>query len=343
MQTLRPGHEAAPTYRLPRRAHLPPSVGVPAALTLALFLLGPRAKVEEVGDATALPADLEAYLAASESMVPGLREGDGKAIVWRESPATATPVSLVYVHGFSADRHELDPVPERLAEALGANLFFTRLTGHGRDGAAMAEASAGDWLGDVGEAVEVGARIGERVVLLGTSTGGTLAAWAALQDRLADRLAAVVLVSPNLGLADPDARLLLWPWGGLIARALLGTRRCFEPVSADQERHWTTCYPPRALVPMAALVERVRTLDPSSSRVPALVLYSPEDGVVDPEETERFFERYGGSPKRLVPIRGSGDPASHVLAGDILSPQTTEVVVEATVDFLTPLLSGGGS
>lgn len=331
------GHKSPPpTFRLPRRLRLPPRIGVPAALTLAVFLLGPRARIDEEVAPVSVPADVEGYLAAAEAAVPGIRPTESKTVVWRD-PGTPgrTPLSLVYLHGFSADRHELDPVPARLAEALGANLFLTRLAGHGRDEAAMATASAGDWLADMEEAMAVGLRLGERVVLLGTSTGGTLAIWAALQERWSQALAAVVAVSPNLGPADPDARLLLWPWGAQIARIVVGPERCFEAANEAQARHWTTCYPTNALLPMMALVERVRTLDPAPARVPALVLYSPEDRVVDPRETVRFFERYGGRPKQLKIVEGIGDPDSHVLAGDILSPETTGAVVRATLDFLT--------
>jgi alpha-beta hydrolase superfamily lysophospholipase len=330
-----------PTFALPRRPRVPARVGIPAALTLAIFLLGPRVRIEEEVAPVSVPADVDGYLAAAEAAVPGIRPNEAKTVVWHDPESHArTPLSLVYLHGFSADRHELDPVPGRVAKALGANLFLTRLAGHGRDESAMATASAGDWLADVEEAMAVGARLGERVVLLGTSTGGTLAIWATLQERWRDPLAAVVVMSPNLGLADPNARLLLWPWGAQIARVIVGPERCFDASNEAQARHWTTCYPTRALLPMVALVERVRTLNPASARAPVLVLYSPDDRVVDPGETVRFFEKYGGSPKLLKVVEGVGDPDSHVLAGDILSPGTTDAVVRETLDFLTSLAPG---
>ncbi len=59
----------------------------------------------------------------------------------------------------------MEPVISHLGADLGANVFFTRLAGHGRDGAAMAEATVEDWLADAVEALAVGARLGDRVVL----------------------------------------------------------------------------------------------------------------------------------------------------------------------------------
>jgi len=289
-------------------------------------------------DESVVPVDLgddpEAFLAAEEGAVSGLRSGDGKEIVWADAESRErTAVAVVYLHGFSADRHEIDPVPQRVADALGANLFYTRLSGHGRDGAAMAEATAGTWLQDVEEALTVGTAIGERVIVLGTSTGGTLALWAAAQERWQEHLQALVLVSPNLKVKDRNARLLLWPWGGVVARFVLGSERCFEPVNVGQERHWTTCYPTKALLPMMALVERARTLDFRDARTPALVLYSPQDDVVDPVGTERALDQYGAHIERRA-VTGSEDPANHILAGDLVSPGSTDSVVAMILEFL---------
>lgn len=334
-----------PSYRAPRRVRVPPRIGIPAAATLAVFLLGPRVQVDESVVPVQVPGDPEAFLSTAEASVPGLRPGAEKGIVWDDPGLRArTPVSLVYLHGFSADRHEIDPVPQRVAGALGANLFYARLTGHGRDGSAMAQAMVGSWLQDVEEALAVGTTIGRRVVVMGTSTGGTLALWAAGQPRWRDVLEAVVLLSPNLGLRDPNARLLLWPWGGALARLVVGKKRCFVPVSPDHARHWTTCYPTAALLPMMALVERVRTLDHAVATTPLLVLYSPRDAVVNPAATRRMFEDYGASRKELRVVEGADDPQQHVLAGDLLSPGSTDAVIAEILDFLQgPRRASAGS
>ena len=303
-----------------------------------VVLLGPRARVDPGLDVPlpVLPSDLEGWLAAGEARVPDLRPGEEKEIVWFDPAARVrTPLSVVYVHGFSADRHELDPVPADVARGLGANLFHTRLAGHGATPASLGAARAEDWLHDVAEAVAVGAAIGDRVILMGTSTGGTLALWAASRKAWDVPLAALVLVSPNLGPASPLADLLLWPWGNLIVRLVEGEERCFEPANAGQALHWTTCYPSRALLPMMALVHLVRTTDPGSIVTPTLVLLSPHDEVVSGEATRSFLLQGGGKLRRFVELDGSTDPARHVLAGDILSPGMNEVAVGAILDFLT--------
>jgi alpha-beta hydrolase superfamily lysophospholipase len=309
-----------------------------AALVGVLILAGPRVRFEDRWTEPTLPVDLDAYLERSEGDVPDLRPGDARSVVWLDPEAPAvTPWALVYLHGFSADRHEVEPLVTELASDLGANVYFARLTGHGRDGAAMAEASVEDWLDDTAEAVAIGGFIGQRVVLVGTSTGGTLALWAAAREESQDRIDALVLISPNLGLRDPTARLLLWPWGGAMARVIVGPERCFQPKNAEHERHWTTCYPTRALLPMMALVDRVRSLEPGAVTVPTFVAYSRDDEVVDPAETDRVMAHLAARPPDFYVVEGSTDPEHHVIAGAITSPETTESVRRRILDFLAPL------
>ena len=306
-----------------------------------VFTLGPRVDFEDRWAEPTLPVDLDAYLARVEGSVPNLRPGDAKSVVWRKPEAPAvTPLSLVYLHGFSADRHEVEPLVTELARDLEANVYFARLAGHGRDGAAMGEATVEAWLDDAAEAIAIGGYIGDRVVLMGTSTGGTLALWAAVQEEAQGRLAALVLVSPNLGVRDSSAPILLWPWGGALARMIVGSERCFAPRNAEQERHWTTCYPTGSLLPMMSLVDHVRSLESGALAVPTLVLYSLGDQVVDPAETERVMARLGAEPSAMYVVRGSGDPEQHVVAGAIMSPETTEVVRRRILDFLAPLVEG---
>ena len=323
----------------------------PVAATLLLLAVvgvaGPRPDVDDRWMEPRLPASgpelspaaLDEYLTATEAAVPDLRPGDAKGIVWADDETPArTPASLVYLHGFSADRHEIEPVVSLLGASLGANVYFTRLTGHGRDGAAMEAATAADWLDDTAEAVAVGAAIGERVVVIGTSTGGTLASWAAMRPESHGRIDALVLVSPNFQPKDRSSRVLLYPWGGTLARLLVGPERCFEPENDAQERHWTTCYPTSSLLPMMALVEHVRTMSLEGWGVPTLLVYAPEDRVVDAQETERVLASLPGDLLRVHVVAETGDPASHVLAGDVLSPETNQELHDVIASFVRDIL-----
>src|SRR5262249_45000757 len=121
--------------------------------------------------------DLEAYITAREDSVAGVKPAARKGIRWRDANhKTRTPIAIVYLHGFSATRAELSPVVEHAADSLGANVFFTRLAAHGRvDGEGFASVSPQQWIDDAREALAIGRRLGDRVVVIGTSTGALLA------------------------------------------------------------------------------------------------------------------------------------------------------------------------
>lgn len=311
-----------------------------AGFLAALWVLAPVEPADpRVGyDPAVLGSDLDLALTAEESAFADLRPGTVKHIVWAGEAAVKTPVALVYLHGFSASAEEIRPVPDRVAAALGANLFYTRLSGHGEDGAALARATATDWLRDLAEAVAIGRRLGDRVVLIGTSTGGTLAAIAAAEPRWRDQIAGVVLISPNFGPRNPAAALLDWPWARLWGPVVAGPTRSFTPQNPRHAAFWTTSYPLGALFPMAALVRLARSEDYARARVPALFLFTEADRVVDPARTRRVAAAWGGPVRVVEPVLGAGDdPDSHVIAGDILSPGRTAATAEEIAGWIRAL------
>jgi hypothetical protein len=81
-----------------------------------------------------LPDDIETWLARSEQQVASqyaLIPETEKRVVWYQQPGMRTDYAVVNLHGFSATRQETAPLAERVAAQLGANLFETRLSGHG--------------------------------------------------------------------------------------------------------------------------------------------------------------------------------------------------------------------
>ncbi len=301
---------------------------------VVVFLLGPRVAVDDTLETVALPEDLDRYLAESESKFDDIVPGAEKNIVWAGAPGVITPLAIVYLHGFSATRQETAPLAEHLARELGANLYNVRFAGHGRTGPAMAEASVNDWLNDTQEALEIGRRLGEEVIVLGVSTGSTAATWLATQPDIED-VAAFVLISPNYAPGDPASELLLLPWGEQIAKAIIGPERSWEPLNEEQARYWTTSYPTEALLPMMGLVDLVRDGDLEAVNRPVLVIYSPNDQVVSPEAVEATFARFGSPEKEIIPFPDSQDPSNHVLAGDIVAPNDTDTIAELILSYLS--------
>ena len=293
-------------------------------------------------DAAALPADLDGWLATREAVLGDITPGVEKRIVWAGAVGAKTPLALVYVHGFSATSEETRPVPDKVAAALGANLYFTRLAGHGRGGPAMAQVSADDWMVDFAESLGIGARIGDRVVVMATSTGAavTLAGLAtpALRAAMpaADRVAGVVMVSPNFRLASGlNNGILDLPGAPSFVPVLIGAEQAWTPRNEAHGRYWTTRYPTQALFPMAHVMRAARAADPGAVKVPLLLLNSPDDVVISPEAAADVVARWGEMVARESwPWREGMDEEAHVIAGDIRSPGMTQAAVDRITDWM---------
>lgn len=309
---------------------------------LGLFLLGPRIDLGYQLRPLHLPADLSRYFQRAEAHYPDLTPGTEKKIVWAGKPGQRTPYALVYFHGFSATRQEVSPLCENLAQRLQANLFLTRFSGHGRsengrNGEAMAEASVDAWLNDAHEALAVGKRLGQQTILIGVSTGASIATWAAAQQRYPE-LAALVLISPNYGLANPQGQVIGWPWGGPLIRLVLGKERIWQPTSPSEARYWTWRYPVEALLPMMGVIQLLQAQDLGQVQAPALLIYAPQDTVVSTSAIQTAFARLGSRQKVLLPFEQADDPEQHVLAGRIKSPKATPLVEAKILDFLKGVL-----
>lgn len=305
-----------------------------------LFVFGPYEPVPETVtfDTAQLAGGVTPYLAAEETQFDDIRVGVEKRVIWANAPEQKTGVSVVYIHGFSASSEEIRPVPDQVASALGANLYYARLSGHGRDGDAMTEPSVQDWMEDTAEALAIGRAIGDEVIVMTTSTGGTFAALAAFDPALMAQVKGIVFVSPNFGIANPLAALLTFPAARYWIEAVGGAERSFEPHNAQHAAFWTTTYPTRAVLPMAAAVKKAAGMDYRDVDVAALFLFSPEDSVVRPDITEEVAGMWGGPMQQHTILPGEGgDPYHHVIAGDIISPNATAPTVAAILEWATSL------
>lgn len=312
-------------------------LAVGLALIAIVGLLGPQVDTNISLDDLTLPDNLDLYLSESESRFDDITEGTEKKIIWAGSPGERTALSIVSFHGFSATRQELSPLADTVAKSLNANLFYTRLAGHGRGGPGMVDGSVNRWANDANEALQIGHRLGDKVILIGTSTGSTLATWLALQPTNSE-LGAMILLSPNFYSADSDMRMLLWPWGKQIADTLIGKVRHWESKNPLHEKYWANDYATSSLLPMMGLVKTVNDSDIEKINIPTLVIYSSKDKTISVPPIRETFARLGSEEKELFEFNDTEDPDYHALAGDLMSPSSTAVLAEKMSRFLKDTL-----
>jgi len=307
---------------------------------LMAYALGPRPVADTTieFEANSLPDDLDAYIAASEARFDDLRPGNEKQIVWAYPASRArTPIAIVYIHGFSASPGELRPLPDIVAKNLGANLYYARLTGHGRSGDAMLEGSVHNWVNDFAEAMAIGRRLGERVVVMATSTGASLSTWSATRPELMQNVIGMVQFSANYGLQATGSSLLTKPWAEKAVLLTIGERRSFEVKTEAQARLWTHEYPSLSLLQMALLIDLAKDADPRTITVPSLFIHSPLDKIIQPEAIRQKAASWGAPTKIIEVLDDEDAPSHHVIAGDAISPSTTARLAAQTTEWIAGL------
>ncbi len=309
-----------------------------SVLGVAIFFFGPREQVDLSPDfeSRKFGEGVQVYFEAIESAFDDITPGVEKRVIWQDGfKEQRTPYSVLYVHGFSATSEEIRPVPDLVADALGANLVYTRLQGHGRGADPMGDATASAWMYDIAEGLAAARAVGDQVIVISTSTGGTLSAAAALDDGLSESVAAMVMVSPNFGVNTPGAWLPTLPWARHWLPLVMGAERDVSGPDPEKNKYWTTVYPSEAVVPMFVLVDTVFALDFSQARVPALFWFSDDDSVVRPDLTHIVAQAWGAPAKINLVAMGEGDdPASHVVAGRLMSPGQTDATVAGILAWL---------
>jgi pimeloyl-ACP methyl ester carboxylesterase len=249
-----------------------------------------------------------------------------------------TEFSLVYLHGFAGSYRDGFPVNVKLADTLGANLFLARLAGHGlRPVAALDNFSPEAVWNSAREALAIGKKIGKKVIILSTSTGGTLAL--KLAAEFPEEVYALINLSPNIE-DDVDAAFLLnSPWGYELAELVsFGDHRKIVHEQEIAARYWDTIYPSKALVDLQVLLATTMTKETFEQvSCPVLTLYYQENFLEEDEHVEvevypKVHEQLS-TPDSLKELVKLEEPKTHFLGSDIKS-RNTEVVLKTIVEFL---------
>jgi esterase/lipase len=315
-----------------------------------VFILGPTPKVDlstriktgrfssskyaQLSQSQAL-INMRDDLASLEKLQPDLPAGAEKAIFFSsESRPKKTKYCILYLHGFSATRQEISPVPEDTAKQLHANYHANRLTGHGLSGEELTSATPYDWMYDTLEAWQIAEQLGEQVIIMCTSTGGTLATWLAQQDVTAGKLAAMIMVSPNFGPKHWAMPLFQMPWSKHWIPLITNGTHGWEPTSEAGATFWTYQYPTSVLHDMNALVRAVFRSRVEHIEVPTLFIYADEDKIVDAKKTDQIARRWGSAVKHRIAFPARPNDNNHVITGDIVNPDSTDMVKEEVMSFL---------
>lgn len=317
---------------------------VTTLLLVVIYLMGPNPETPNYDiSLPAIPAqsqDLENYINQKESH-HNLKPGNEAKIVWfNDSAKTKTEYALVYLHGFSASHHEGYPLHNELAEQFGCNLYLARLNDHGIDTTeALLNFTAEDFYKSAAEALAIGLQLGNKVILIGTSTGCTAALKLAAEF---SEVHAVVNLSPNIRINDGTAFLLNNPWGLQIANVVLGDQYRYVDGGPEYAKYWNTKYRNEAIVELQELVET--TMIPETFKKVKQPVFNgfyykneeEQDNVVKVESIKWMHDLLAtpDNQKVLVAFPNAGN---HVLASPVKS-NDVEGVTNSVADFMRNIL-----
>jgi len=309
-----------------------------------LYLSGPRPATPAYNTVLPeVPAEatlLEEFISKQE-LQHKIKPNNEARIVWaNDSLRNPTEYALVYLHGFSASQMEGDPVHKNFATHFGMNLYLSRLQDHGIDTTAPLGGMTAQGLWESAlQALAIGKKLGKKVIVMSTSTGGTLSLKLAAEF---PEIAGLILFSPNIEINDSKAWLLNNPWGLQIAQAIAGTYRVVSDTTAIYARYWNNRYLMTAPVELEQLLETTmkRSVFEKITQ-PVLMLYyykneQEQDPVVKVSAMKKMYHSLGtpDSLKREMALPLTGD---HVLASPIKSKDVVSVE-KACIEFGTQVL-----
>jgi pimeloyl-ACP methyl ester carboxylesterase len=315
------------------------------SLLLIVYVMGPHPATPEYKmslPAIPGPDSVASYVHQMESGHT-IKPGNEANIVWaNDSSHQKTDYCIVYLHGFSASHEEGNPVHRNIAKKFGCNLYLARLSQHGIDTTEqLLNLTAENYWESAKQALAIGKQLGNKVILMGTSTGATQSIQLAAAYPL--DVAAIILFSPNIAINDPNAWLLNDPWGLQIAR-LVKKGKYHDP---DDQRpvykqYWNKPYRLEALVALQEMMETTM-VDSTFKKVhqPALMLYyykdeANQDKVVKVNEMKQMFEILS-TPKNLKRSLALPNTGDHVIASPIKSGDVASVEKQ-TVLFMEEIL-----
>ena len=229
----------------------------PLLLLAGVYFLGPSPKKPKYDLMLPVvpgnPDELQQYVTSKESQHK-IRPGNGAELVWFDHSKQKTSYAVVYLHGFSASQMEGDPVHRSFAREFGCNLYLARLADHGIDTTESLLLFTPDrYWESAKEALAIGKQMGEKVILMGTSSGSTLALKLAAEYP-AD-VYGLINLSPNIEVRNGAMFIANDPWGLQIARLVKGGKYNVTDANEDEARYWNKKYRLEAVSQLEELLE----------------------------------------------------------------------------------------
>ncbi len=309
--------------------------GILIILAILIYVLGPKpAKPvlnKDLPSISASIGNVDSYVQRNEAAFSVKNDNESRILWAEETKKERTEFSVLYLHGFSASWYEGYPAHVNFAKHFGCNLYLPRLHAHGLVSEdPLLNMTPDELWYSAKEALMVARTIGKKVIIMCTSTGGTLAL--KLAADFPEYVQGLVLYSPNVRINDKTAFLLSKPWGLQIARHVMDGK--FRVTDEDPEseacQYWDCRYRLEALVYLQQLVEATMKKETFKQvTAPVFLGYyykddNNQDKTVKVDAMLKMFDQLGTIETQKVKI-AFPDAGEHVIACELTSGSLDQV------------------
>jgi esterase/lipase len=309
-----------------------------AILLAMVYMLGPRPDYPDMDFKIApldIPLqDLDTFVTKREAGLKNLKPNNESKIIWADSSQQKTDYAVVYLHGYSASPMEGDPIIFDFAEKYGMNLYTPLLAQHGiEDKESFKTLTPKMLIDDAKEAIAIGKLLGEKVILMSCSTGGTLSIPLIAENP--DMVDAIVMFSPNFALYDDRAKLLSGPWGLQLGQKIQGSNYRKNELPPSCAGYWTMEYRIEGLIALQSLIDatmKAEYFKKIDSPILASFYYENEenqDKTISVQAIKDYLDLIS-TPKDQVMIEALPTTKSHIMISSLQSEDLA--IVENKLD-----------
>lgn len=245
-----------------------------------------------------------------------------------------TPIAVLLLHGFTNSPHQFDSLGNMLFRD-GDNVYIPRLPHHAdlaHGPASLSDITSEELRAAADSAMDVARALGDTVVVLGLSQGGTMAAWIA-QNRADARR--VVVIAPLMAIARVPRML-----DGVVVNLTVRLPDVsHDLISMDREPDREVGWSTRAIGQILRLgenVERASNREAPKCRVIAFVL-NANDRTISAAPVEALARRWAAEG---ASVQTYELPASLGLPHDIIDPRQRIKRPDVVYPLLLDLVAG---
>lgn len=189
-------------------------------------------------------------------------------------------------------------------------------------------------------AIEIGKKLGEKVILMGTSTGASLALYLASQREYQKHISSLILYSPLIRFYGMSNKLLTNAMGRKALRIIPGNKYLITSKNSTyaEDEIWNKSYAMAGAIALGSFVEHYMNASLFKKvKHPAFIGYyyknkHNQDKVVSIKAIKKMISNLG-SRTEFLKIANFPDAQNHVICSSLLSKSVNDVIGN-TLEFL---------